>query len=60
MWKLVIEVGVKIMEIYEFDDFDVKFKFDDSFVIVVDQVVDVLIFLGLMVVFFDVVLVIEE
>lgn len=48
------------MEIYEFDDFDVEFKFDDSFVIVVDQVVDVLIFVGLMVVFFEVVLVIEE
>lgn len=57
---LVLEVGDKIMEIYNLLEFEVKIKSDESLVIEVDEVVDVLILVGLWVEFFDLVLVIEE
>lgn len=57
---MVLEVGDKIMEIYNLLEFEVKIKSDESLVIEVDEVVDVLILVGLWVEFFDLVLVIEE
>jgi len=58
--RLAIEAGVKIMEIYEADDFDVKVKSDDSPVTAADEAADHLISTGLRDVFPDVNIVTEE
>ncbi|GHG82673.1 3'(2'),5'-bisphosphate nucleotidase CysQ [Pseudodonghicola xiamenensis] len=58
--KLAIEAGVKIMEIYNADDFAVKVKSDDSPVTEADEAADELISAGLRAAFPDVMLVTEE
>lgn len=60
MRRLALEAGVKIMEIYDSDDFDVKVKSDESPVTAADEAADALISAGLREAFPDVVLVTEE
>jgi 3'(2'), 5'-bisphosphate nucleotidase len=58
--KLAIEAGIRIMEIYDADDFDVKVKSDDSPVTEADEAADAIISAGLRASFPDVILVTEE
>ncbi len=58
--KLAIQGGVRIMEIYEKDDFDVKTKSDSSPVTEADEAADEIISAGLRSAFPDVLLITEE
>lgn len=60
MRDLALEAGVKIMEIYNSDDFDIRSKSDESPVTAADEAADALISTGLRAAFPDVDLVTEE
>jgi len=60
MRRLAIEAGIKIMEIYDGADFDIKAKSDDSPVTAADLAADAIISAGLRRAFPDVALVTEE
>jgi 3'(2'), 5'-bisphosphate nucleotidase len=60
MRRLALEAGDKIMEIYGYDDFDVKSKSDDSPVTAADEAADKIISDGLRVAFPDMLLITEE
>lgn len=60
MRRLAIEAGIKIMDIYDADDFEIKVKSDSSPVTEADEVADALISAGLRAAFPKIMLVTEE
>ncbi|MGN7867566.1 3'(2'),5'-bisphosphate nucleotidase CysQ [Paracoccus sp. 22332] len=60
MRRLALQAGVRIMEIYQAEDFDVRAKSDDSPVTAADEAADALISAGLSQAFPDIPLITEE